>query len=338
MTTQKIGSSSRFDLRYLKAGLELKTRQVNNPTAIPSVDVPAMSRLDDPLPDLIRGLRSPLAEQRTRAARALGRLGWLARDAMRQLAQQLDDPEASVREAVAGAIGQMGTDALPYLITMLKHHDKYVRRHAVWAFGKLGSLAKDAVEPLCKALKDEDPRTASGAAQALGNMSYDAIEAIPCLAEAMRGTNIVLCRLASKAMSQIGRPAIATLMAHLRHRDPFVRGEAALALGWMGPTAGDAVPALTDALRASRPSDITKPAMPLDAATPVTPIVVNANQPSSEETSRIHVAQALGRIGPTAASAVPALEVASRDYSDRVRQAALNAIRAIQGDLVLTLG
>ena len=77
-------------------------------------------------------------------------------------------------------------------------------------------------------------RTASGAAQALGNMGADGAEAVPQLAEAMRGTNIVLCRLAAKALSQIGPPALATLIAHLQHADPFVRGESALAIGWMG--------------------------------------------------------------------------------------------------------
>jgi hypothetical protein len=34
---------------------------------------------DDPLPDLVRGLQSDLPAERLRAARNLGRLGWLAR-------------------------------------------------------------------------------------------------------------------------------------------------------------------------------------------------------------------------------------------------------------------
>lgn len=297
-----------------------------------------MATLDDPLPDLIRALRSPVAEQRIRASRALGRLGWLARDSMFSLVNLLGDEDSNVRESAAGAIGQMGPDAMPHLISMLEHHDKYVRRHAVWSLGKLGTLAKDAIDPLCQTLKDEDPRTASGAAQALGNMNYDAIPAIPSLAEAMRGTNIVLCRLAAKALSQIGRPALATLITHLRHRDPFVRGEAALSLGWMGSSANDAVEPLIDALRSLRPSGTYMATLSDDSTTPVTPISTNTMKSaiSAEETSHIHIAQALGRIGPSAAAAIPKLELAARDPSERVRQAALQAIRSIHGEVLLT--
>src|SRR5207248_4559199 len=122
-------------------------------------------------------------------------------------------------------------------------------------------LARPVLGELCRALKDPDPRTASGAAQALGNMGSDAAAAVPQLAEAMRGTNIVLCRLAAKALSQIGHPALATLIAHLQHTDPFVRGESALAIGWMGPIARSAVPFLAQVLRGSRAS-LTRPPPP----------------------------------------------------------------------------
>src|SRR5207249_5923519 len=145
--------------------------------------------------------------------------------ALPDLGRALRDADAKVREAVAQAIGQMGPAAIPVLTGMLIHEDKYVRRHAVWALGKLGPQATTVLSALCKRLKDSDPRTASGAAQALGNMGANGADAVPQLAEAMRGTNIVLCRLAAKALSQVGAPALATLIAHLQHADPFVRGE-----------------------------------------------------------------------------------------------------------------
>src|SRR5262249_13689072 len=151
---------------------------------------------DDPLPDLIRTLRCKSPIDRVRAAKDLGRLGWLARDAMPALVTALKDDDAKVREAAAQAVGQMGPDALPPLTAMLAHTDRYARRNAVGALGKLGPAARVALRALCRALKDADPRTASGAAQALGNMAAEGAEAVPQLAEAMRGTNIVLCRLA----------------------------------------------------------------------------------------------------------------------------------------------
>ena len=303
----------------------------------------------DPLPDLIRALRSEVPATRLRAVKDLGRLGWLAREALPALVGSLDDEDAKVRESTAHAIGQMGPDALPTLSGMLDHLDKYVRRNAVWALGKLGPLARPALADLCAALKDTDPRTASGAAQALGNMGADGADGVAALTEAMRGTNIVLCRLAAKALSQIGSPALATLIAHLQHSDPFVRGEAALAVGWMGPVARSAVPFLAQVVRGPRltPTRISPPAVtpppvrsahdpdpepesatPAEALSPLTP-APDASTP--EEGCRVHAAQALGRIGPPAAPALSDLWEAVRTGPDALRRAAQQAIRQIQG-------
>ena len=306
-----------------------------------------MTTTDDPLPDLIRALRSRSAADRLRAARDLGRLGWLVREALPALIHAVDDEDAKVREAAAHAVGQMGPEALPALVGMFAHDDKYVRRNAVWALGKLGPLARPALDDLCTALKDGDPRTASGAAQALGNMGTDAADAIPELAAAMRGTNIVLCRLAAKALSQIGSPALATLIAHLQHADPFVRGESALALGWMGAAAKSAVPFLANVLRGPRPRNIQDTPPPSSwitaphpgkgrsaahrsgTTTPAVPPAADGNSP--EETCRVYAAQALGRIGPVALGAMGDLRDAVHHGHDALRTAAQQAVRMIQG-------
>jgi HEAT repeat protein len=304
---------------------------------------PNLMTEDDPLPDLIRALRSEAVGQRLKAAKDLGRLGWLAREALPALVAALNDDDAKVREAAAQAIGQMGPESLPTLAGMLNHSDKYVRRHAVWALGKLGPIARSVLKDLCDSLRDADPRTASGAAQALGQMGSDAAEAVPALAEAMRGTNIVLCRLAAKALSQIGAPALSTLIAHLQHSDPFVRGESALAIGWMGPMARPAVPLLASIVRGpknavpmplpppqpvAQPSDITTDSDSADAPTPPQ-IQVEAGSP--EEACRVYAAQALGRIGPAAEAALDDLREAIRTGFDSLRRAAQQSIRQIQG-------
>lgn len=308
---------------------------------------PQMTPADDPLPALVRGLQSHTPSNRLQAAKDLGRLGWLAREALPALVKALDDSDSKVREAAAHAIGQMGPDGLPALSGMLNHQDKYVRRNAAWALGKLGPLARPALPSLCAALKDNDPRTASGIAQALGNMGADAADAIPALAEAMRGTNIVLCRLAAKALSQIGPPAVATLIAHLQHSDPFIRGESALAIGWMGAVARSAVPFLTQVVRGPRTAAYQRTPPPTqspigdgppgeptanvdsDSLTPTQTPPPEAG--SSEESCRVYAAQALGRIGPAAASALPDLREAARTGFGTLRQAANQAIKQIQG-------
>ncbi len=167
-------------------------------------------------------------------------------------------------------------------------------------------------------------------------MGADGADGVPPLAEAMRGTNIVLCRLAAKALSQIGLPALATLISHLQHADPFVRGEAALALGWMGPAAKSAIPFLAAAVRHGRTiSDRTPLPGTLVAhlQTPTTPPTITPppDGGSAEENSRVYAAQALGRIGPVAAPALGELRDAYRYGSDALRQAAHTAIRLIEG-------
>jgi HEAT repeat protein len=297
----------------------------------------------------MRSLRSRTASDRVKAAKDLGRLGWLARDALPTLVGLLRDDDAKVREAAAHAVGQMGPEALPALSGMLAHNDKYVRRNAVWAMGKLGPQAKGALAALCRGLGDADPRTASGAAQALGNMRSEAADAVPALTEAMRGTNIVLCRLAAKALSQVGEPALDTLIAHLQHTDPFVRGEAALAIGWMGPEGRAAVPYLARIVRGKQGCslrDTPPPAGKLDRKTIVadsdcdeedsvslTPVSVPPLDGSSpEETCRVYAAQALGRMGALAAAAADDLRLAMRNGSEPVRTAAIQALKHIQGE------
>jgi HEAT repeat protein len=158
-----------------------------------------------------------------------------------------------------------------------------------------------------------------------------------------------LCRLAAKALSQIGAPALTTLIAHLQHSDPFVRGESALAIGWMGPLARSAVPFLTSIVHGPRPSLARTPAS--DFAPPIrgkvdpddlepqeteSPTPTQHPSPTSdpgtpEENCRVYAAQALGRIGPSAASALRELQEAGRSGPDSLRRAAQQAIRQIQG-------
>ena len=286
-----------------------------------------MTPPDDPLPDLLRALRGPAPDARVKAAKALGRLGGLAHDALPKLVQTLADPEPAVREAAAQAVGLMGPDAVPHLIGMLSHEDKYVRRHAVWGLGKLGPAAAKAVPHLCASLKDPDPRTAGGAAQSLGALGEDAAAAVPDLTEAMRGTNIVLCRLAAKALSEVGWPALVPLIAHLRHHDPFVRGEAALALGWMGPAAAAAVDGLIEVAGTGDPNP---PSVEVNGRTPATVATPAPTKPPTDDASRLHALQALGRIGPAAGAAVPLLTAAAADKNPAVRSAAERSLRQIR--------
>ncbi|HEY2786191.1 MAG TPA: HEAT repeat domain-containing protein, partial [Fimbriiglobus sp.] len=126
----------------------------------------------------------------------------------------------------------------------------------------------------------------------------------------------------------IGSPALPELIAHLSHHDPFVRGEAAMALGWMGPTASDAVPSLMAILTAPPKAGLNQTPLPVGLkADP------SAETASPEENARAYAAQALGRIGPDAASALPALAQALHDPHAAVCAAAQLALKQIRGQV-----
>ncbi len=287
----------------------------------------------DPVAELLRGIRHSNAAVRIRASRALARLSAPSPDAFPILMKAVDDPERGVREASIQALGAYGQEVIPTLTQFLNHPDKYVRRNAVWAIGKYGPAARFALSALCNALCDADPRTAAGSAQALGSMGEVGGPAVPALIDAMRGTNVVLCRLASKALSQIGSPALEPLMACLKHHDPFVRAEAALALGWMGPLAHEAVSELVQLVEAYRPR-VPKRAAVLQFAgqsglmTPPAP--TTAIPQSSEETARLNGIQAFGRIGTGAGPALGLLREIARCEEEPYRAAAELAIRQIE--------
>jgi HEAT repeat protein len=167
---------------------------------------------------------------------------------------------------------------------------------------------------------------------------------VPALAEAMRGTNIVLCRLAAKALSQIGPSAVATLIAHLQHSDPFIRGESALAIGWMGAMARSAVPFLAQVVRGPRSYlSRTPPPVTSQKVETTTEDEIGAGSSGtltppqtpppgpSEESCRVYAAQALGRIGAPAAPALADLREAARSGFESLRHAANQAIKQIQG-------
>ena len=279
-------------------------------------------------------LRNPAAMQRLKALKTILRHCPAGIECFESLSKLVYDPDQNVRELAMQGIGTYGNFAFDVLLGSLHHHCKYVRRQAVWGLGKMQGFAYPAVRELCERLKDSDSRTAGGAAQALGAIGRDAGDAVPALAEAMRGTNVVLCRLASKALSQIGAPAIPTLITHLGHHDPFVRGETAFALGWIGEPASQAVPMLTATLQAWSSKNLTAPAVNNRSGVHelTTPLVQTMPPDGSEENSLLLIIQALGRMGTVAQDAVPVLMTISKIGRGRLKEVALQSLDQIRFD------
>ena len=185
------------------------------------------------------------------------------------------------------------------LIRCANDRDSFVKIRIFIAFAQLGPKAKEAVPTLKDALKDEEIFVRLMAADALWLISHNADEVLPVFIDAFKngGPNdqdIVITRFEEMGSSAI--PAIPTLIEVLKNgKDHFIRAEAALALGSIGPKADRAVPEL-----------------------------IAAAKKDESDYVRSDAIEALGKIGDE--KAIPAVINALDDEDDHVQFEALSAL------------
>jgi HEAT repeat protein len=204
-------------------------------------------------------------------------------------------------------------------IKQLQSKDIYKRGEALRALAALGPRARAAVPALRKALTDEDPFVCFHAGVALGEIGPNARSAIPALMANFRHKNMWVHGGAAIALGQLGGVAVPDLLRVVEGKDQAARSSAIFVLEKIGPEAKAAVPALKRLLKhrsvtlrieaASALWRITKdPAAvpPLRAALENKDPLICAN-----------AARGLGKIGPDAKDAVPALAAVLKDKAAR---------------------
>lgn len=185
------------------------------------------------VPALIKALKSGTEGVVGRAARALGKIGAPAKDAVPALIARIDDNKGRSRDdaEVIEALMQIAprhNEAVPALCAILREPPSNpCRIHAVVALGKMGAEAKEAVPDLIEML-DEDAGKAGPirfhAATALGQIGTGAKKAVPALVKLLKDKNAGPGRrTVVVALGQIG-PAAKSAVAVLKQ----ARGEAAL--------------------------------------------------------------------------------------------------------------
>jgi HEAT repeat protein len=279
--------------------------------------------------DQLKLLKNKDPRVRRAAATNLGRLGAEAKFAIAPLRQRLTDADPRVRSGAATALCEIGPAAVEEMIQALALPDRLVRREAVWGLAKIGAEAAPAVPALARALADRDASVRKGAARALGLLGRLAKPAIPFLIRALGDTDLLFCRMASWALGQIGSTAVEALIAALGHHDKYVRREAAWALGQIGPEAMAAVPKLIAILKTDL-EDSCKSRLPKIHPHQDTEVVYF--HPISDSTLRANAAQALGRMGAEARSAIPVLRAALADPNEKVAQAAAAALDQLEDE------
>lgn len=251
---------------------------------------------------LVNGLHDRDEDVRANAAMALLRLGPVARQALPSLEKMLDDPSQYVIEHVIAALMVIGErDAIPILARALHHEDAIVRRTSATMLAGITSPSRSVAGLLEQALADHDAGVRASAACALGMLGHVAQPAVPALVEAMKDD------------------------------DENVRMCAVRALGTILQEAGGVLPALAQALT-DRSADVAQSAAMVLAETGGRQAVPTLMDALHHEIAsvRAKAAWALGKIGPAAIDAIPALEETSKDGDSDVREMSEWAVSRIE--------
>ena len=239
-----------------------------------------------------------------------------------------------MREPVAPAWNG-GRTAWEPLANGLPPHDVLWSKLWDWHRGASGQTAPGAGDAaaLADALHGNDLAGRVQAAAALGSLGPGAGSAVPALVEALRDEYEPLRLNAAYALGAVGEKAVGPLGEILGDPDADTRGYAAYALGDMGPAAGAEAAAGLAAL-AGDPSETVRRnvAEALGTMQRPAPSVVGAlarlvNDEDGQ--TGYQAAYSLARLGPAAASAVPALEQGLESENRYVRNHSVEALRQI---------
>jgi HEAT repeat protein len=206
-----------------------------------------------------------------------------------------------------------------------------------WLFVLLCLLAdgcgRDENVELAQQLAQGDVQARRAAARALDQLGSKAISAQKALEQAVADSNPEIRRLACHALGEIGpgsKSANAALHTALADQQLSVRLVAALALQKTEPKERAYVPILTKAMQMGEGGVIVAVGgmgAQGDWATATLVGLLGDNRPGIRRLA----AEALGRIGPAARQAEPSLRQSLHDPDGRVRDAAADALEAIQG-------
>lgn len=187
--------------------------------------------------------------------RLLHVLAELGPRAVPQATEALKDPQRRVRALqVLARIGADAAPAVPTLIELLKTGDAPAKTEALFTLGAIGPKAEAAVEPISDQLTDADPRVVEAAIYALGKIGPAAKAAVPKLEKLVHAEDSLVRLMAVCAILRIGpvtghlvETALPVLTEGLKSQREYVRVEAAMTLGELGPQGQAALPALQTA-------------------------------------------------------------------------------------------
>lgn len=276
---------------------------------------------------------------RSKAIGALEAFGAEAKAAIPALVRAVNSDEANgcLAASALGAIDIEGA-SVPVLIEALASDDARLRRYAARGLGRMGRAAAAAEIPLRDRLQDGDAGARIAAAAAYWHVAGDPEAPVRVLRSALKGSGNWQAQMrAADALAEVGPPArgaVPELVGCLNSDTRYVVTSAARALGKIGSDAGSAVPALTTRLDAEK-DDYTRVSLAralwgIENSDKSLPILQAALANSRDFMALAAAAEAIGEMGPAAASAAPLLQPLLKDESSLVREAAAEALRRIE--------
>jgi HEAT repeat protein len=299
------------------------------------------------LPALIKALGDRDKQVWSYAVATIAGLGPTAKDAVPALIDDLGSGERGGRERerrqkqmrTAFALSRIGAAAIPPLLESLASDDAWRRTGAVIALGGMQGAAREAVPALIKSLADGDETARNAAVEALSQIG---LEAKLALLAALADGDAKRRAGAALALGPLG-DVVAPLAQSLgKETDVAVRAALLTALGKSGGEPAQVVPLLAASVkddneavsRAAINALAGSRAFRRPAVAPLGALLKDANVLVRERAAR-----ALGRLGPDAAEALPALLEAARAnggapvFADALAQVGPAALPALLAEL-----
>ncbi len=374
---EELGPEARDAVPALIESLDNDERPVHNaPSALSAIGMSAIG-------PTLEVLKSPDSSMRARtaAAQTLGAIGPRANAAVPALIEALGDrrgriitfsPETSYPAAIAaahalGAIGPDAAQAIGPLVKLLADPNQSLSRSAIEALGGIGPSAVEATPALVALLNYEDHEVGVHVSRSLAQFGPAARDAAKPLVEFLLRLDGekegARHEIVSEALIEIGRPAIAPLVASFARADVDDKPRIIRALSMVvtgghtlvgiapggitimttmpsgpAPVQADIIASMPTLLAALREGNSAVRDAALEAIVALGPSGIEA-LPAIIETfddrepgTRVRATAALLSIGPAARSALPALLTALADRSADVRRAAATAVSVVGGE------
>jgi HEAT repeat protein len=222
---------------------------------------------------------------------------------LEEMVDGIEAGDAAEAEIAANKIVELGYEAdaaIPFLAEMAANPDLPNRATAIETLGRLYASSPEVVAALGEAARDPDEATRHAALRALAQIGLPAEAALPTILDQLASGDAKSRQLAARVLGNIEYLEIEeedALVAALEDSEPAVRAAALAAL------------------------------VQIDAELPEGSIAKLAGFLTSQDAdARADAIQALGQLGPDAAEALPAIEVALTDDSSEIRHSAAWAL------------